>query len=161
MKELLDKISSYHLFNYLFPGVLFVVFSKEFTAYSFLQENLIIGAFVYYFIGLVISRFGSLVIGPILRKLSFIKFADYKEYVSASKKDSNIELFLEISNMYRTLFSLFTLLLLLKFYELIEAKLPVLKDWNHYILLVVLLLMFLFAYRKQTDFITKRIKANG
>lgn len=157
MKDLLDKMSSYNLFNYLFPGILFAILSKEITTYSFLQENLITGAFVYYFIGLVVSRFGSLLIEPILRKLSFLKFSDYEEFISASKKDSKIELLSEINNMYRTLSSLFILLLLLKLYELIESKLPILKDWNSYILLVLLLFMFLFSYRKQTNYMIKRI----
>ena len=161
MKELLDKISSYNLFNYLFPGILFAVISEEFTAYSFLQDNLIIGAFVYYFIGLVISRFGSLFIEPLLRKLSFLKFANYKDFVSASKKDAKIELLSEINNMYRTLSSMFVLLLLLKLYELIESNAPILKDWSTYILLALLFAMFLFSYRKQTNYITKRIKSNG
>lgn len=160
MKELLDKISSYNLFNYLFPGILFAVLSKEITTYSFLQENLIIGGFVYYFIGLVVSRIGSLIIEPILRKLSFLKFADYKDFISALQKDSKIELLSEINNMYRTLTSLFILLILLKVYELIESNLPILKDWNSYILLALLLFMFLFSYRKQTTYIIKRIKSN-
>jgi hypothetical protein len=161
MKELLDKISSYNIFNYLFPGILFAVISEEFTAYSFLQDNLIIGAFVYYFIGLVISRFGSLFIEPLLRKLSFLKFTNYKDFVSSSKKDAKIEVLLEINNMYRTLSSMFALILLLKLYELIESIAPILKDWSTYILLALLLGMFLFSYRKQTNYITKRIKLNG
>lgn len=161
MKELLDKISSYNLFNYLFPGILFAVLSKEITTYSFLQENLIIGVFVYYFIGLVVSRIGSLIIEPILRKLAFLKFSDYQDFISASQKDSKIELLSEINNMYRTLSSLFILLILLKAYEMIESKLPILKGWNSYILLALLLFMFLFSYRKQTNYITKRIKGNG
>lgn len=160
MKELLDKISSYNLLNYLFPGILFAVLSKEITTYSFLQENLIIGVFVYYFIGLVVSRIGSLIIEPILRKLSFLKFADYKDFISASQKDSKIELLSEVNNMYRTLSSLFILLLLLKIYELIESNISILKDWNSYILLALLLFMFLLSYRKQTNYIIKRINSN-
>ncbi len=160
MKELLDKISSYNLFNYLFPGILFAVLSKEITTHSFLQENMIIGVFVYYFIGLVISRIGSLILEPILRKLSFLKFADYKDFISASQKDSKIELLSEINNMYRTLTSLFVLIILLKVYELIESKLPILKDWNSYILIALLLFMFLFSYRKQTNYIIKRINSS-
>ena len=84
MKDILEKISSYNLFNYLLPGVLFVVILEKFTTYSFVQENLIVGAFVYYFAGLVISRFGSLIVEPLLRKISFLKFADYEDFVSAS-----------------------------------------------------------------------------
>ena len=50
MEEILEKISSYNLFNYLLPGILFAVISKEITTYSFLHENIIIGLFLYYFI---------------------------------------------------------------------------------------------------------------
>ena len=160
MKDLLEKLSSYNLFNYLLPGIVFVVILKGITSYSLLQENFVIGVFVYYFIGLVISRFGSLVIEPLLRKLTFLKFADYKEFVSVSKKDEKIELFSEINNMYRTLCSMFILLILLKFYEWMEIQTPILKDWSNYILITLLLFMFLFSYRKQTQYITKRIKAN-
>ena len=161
MKDLLERLSSYNLFNYLFPGIVFAIILKGITSYSLLQENLTIGVFVYYFIGLVISRFGSLVIEPFLRKLSFLKFADYKEFVSASKKDKKVELLSEVNNMYRTLCSMFSLLILLKFYEWIEIQFPILKNWNSCILIVLLLFMFLFSYRKQTQYIVERIKANG
>ncbi len=128
MKELIDKISSYNLFNYLFPGVIFVIFSKHFTAYSFIQQDIIIGLVLYYFIGMIISGFGSVVIEPILKKIKFIKFADYKKYISASKVDEKIELFSEVNNTYRTLISMIILLLLLKLYNLIENHLAFLSN---------------------------------
>lgn len=159
MKEILDKISSYNLFNYLLPGILFAVLTKEFTPYSFIQDNLVIGAFVYYFIGLAISRFGSLIIEPVLKKISFLKFADYTDFVSVSKKDSKIEIFSEVNNMYRTFSSMFVLFLLLKLYEFIESVFPVLKVCSPYILIALLLIMFLYSYRKQTEYIVKRIKS--
>ena len=160
MKELLDKISSYNLFNYLFPGVLFIVIINKFTRYTVPFDNMIVGAFICYFIGLVTSRFGSLIIEPILRKTRFISFTDYSDFVSASKKDSKINLFSEINNMYRTLSSLLILTLILKLYEFLEKKISGLSEWSHYILLILLLIMFLFSYQKQTKYITKRIKAN-
>ena len=49
MKELLAKLSSYNLFNYLLPGILFVVIAEELTKFSFIQEDLVLGVFVYYF----------------------------------------------------------------------------------------------------------------
>lgn len=161
MKEIIDKISSYNLFNYLLPGVLFVTVLDKFTNYSFIQENLVIGIFVYYFIGLVISRVGSLVIEPVLRKVSFLKFANYSDFVSASKKDSKIEVFLKTNNMYRTFSSMLILLLLLKLYEFVELAFPILARYNLYILLVFLLIIFLYSYRKQTKYIIDRIKANN
>lgn len=161
MKEIIDKITSYNLFNYLLPGVLFAIILDKFTIYSFTQDNLIVGAFIYYFIGLVISRFGSLIVEPVLKKISFIKFSEYKEFISASKKDPKIELLSESNNMYRTFSSMLILLMLLKFYELIEIEFQILKIWSPYILVGLLLIMFLYSYRKQTEYVTKRIKANN
>lgn len=161
MKELLDKISSYNLFNYLFPGIVFAIILKWVTSYSLLQDNIILGLFVYYFIGLVISRFGSIVIEPCLRKISFLEFADYKEFVAASNKDDKIELFSEVNNMYRTLCSVFVLLILIKAYKHFEMQWILLANLRFYILTIILLLLFLFSYRKQTQYVVKRIKANG
>lgn len=160
MKEILDKISSYNLFNYLLPGIIFVILADKITHYSFIQQDLIIGLFLYYFIGLVISRFGSLVIEPVLRYFSFLPLPDYKEFVVASKKDKKLDLLSEINDTYRTLSSLFILLFLLKLYENIECRSYFLKEWGVLILMVVLLITFLFSYRKQTNYITERIKAN-
>tara|TARA_B100001146_G_scaffold223320_1_gene237697 strand:- start:2545 stop:3030 length:486 start_codon:yes stop_codon:yes gene_type:complete len=159
MKEIIDKISSYNLFNYLFPGIIFVVLLGEITSFDLIKEDFFIGAFLYYFIGLVISRFGSLVISPILKKLNFIKFADYKDYVFACDKDDKIELFSEINNMYRTLISLFILLLLSKLYEMVSVWLQISQTLSYILLIFVLLFLFLFSYRKQTDFVTKRISS--
>ncbi|MBA7677995.1 hypothetical protein ES703_86262 [subsurface metagenome] len=161
MKELLSKLSSYNLFNYLLPGIIFALLESEVTRYSFIQQDIIIGAFLYYFIGLVISRFGSLAIEPLLKRLSFLQFADYKDFIVASKKDEKIELLSEVNNTYRTLSSLFILLLLLKLYEKVEGRFPILKEWEAVILMVLLLIVFLLSYRKQTGYITKRIKMSG
>ena len=160
MKELLEKISSYNIFNYLFPGVLFAVIGSEISNYSFIQQNIVIGSFVYYFIGLVISRIGSLIIEPILKKTNFVKFADYKDYVLASQKDSKIEVLSEANNMFRTLISVFLSLALLFLYSIIELKFPILKKWNIILSIIALLILFLFSYRKQINYITYRIKSN-
>jgi hypothetical protein len=160
MKDLLDKISSYNIFNFLLPGIIFAYIAKQFTTFNFIQEDVLTGAFFYYFVGLIISRFGSLVIEPILKKTGFVKFTDYKDYVTASKLDPKIELLSEVNNTFRTLLSTVFLLLLLKAISYINA----IYDINHNILIVttvvLLFIMFLFSYRKQTNYITKRIKSN-
>lgn len=157
MKEIIDKISSYNLFNYLFPGIIFVVFLREITNYDLIKEDFFIGAFLYYFIGLVISRFGSLIISGILKKFKFIKFADYKDFIFASDKDQKIELFSEINNMYRTIISLLTLLLLAKVYENLSNWLNISQSISYILLIIGLLILFVFSYRKQTGFVVKRV----
>jgi hypothetical protein len=160
MNELLTKLSSYNLFNYLLPGVIFAILVSQTTSYQLLQKDIITGVFLYYFLGLIVSRFGSLVIGPVLKSLSFVKFEEYKAFVIASKKDPQIEVLSEANNTYRTFCSLFSLLLMLRVYAKIEAKVSFLRGWDATLVIVLLLVMFLFAYRKQTSFVVKRIKAN-
>ena len=160
MKDLLDKLSSYNIFNYLLPGILFAVFASKLTIYTFIQSDIVLGVFVYYFLGLVVSRFGSLVIEPMLKKICFIRFASYGDFVSASKKDDKIEVLSEVNNMYRTLCSLFVLLLLLFGYQSIQIRVPGLTPWNPYIAAALLVIMFLLSYRKQTAYVAKRIESN-
>jgi hypothetical protein len=108
---------------------------------------------------MVVSRFGSIVMGPVLKWTSFVKFEDYKKFLAAKKKDEQIELLSEVNNTYRTLCALFGLLLLLKLYVKIADRLPWLKDWHASGLVLLLFLLFLFSYRKQTSFVAKRIRA--
>lgn len=159
MKDLLDKISSYNLFNYFFPGVIFVVILNKISIYNLIQKDLLVGAFFYYFIGLSISRIGSVLIEPILKKISFLKFSEYKDFISASDQDNKIELFSEVNNMYRTLTSLFFILTLIKIYEFVSIKFPILNNTTIIILLLLLFVLFLFSYQKQTGYITKRVEA--
>jgi hypothetical protein len=90
MKEILEKISSYNLFNYLLPGTVFVFVLAKISEHNFIQKDLLIGAFLYYFIGLIISRIGSVIIEPLLKKWNFLKFAEYSDFVIYSKKDDKI-----------------------------------------------------------------------
>ena len=158
MKELLDKISSYNIFNYLLPGILYVVLLSEFSEVNIIQDEFIIGAFLYYFIGLVISRVGSLIVEPIFKKLKILKFAEYSEFITACENDSKIETLSESNNMYRTLVALFLTLLLSKIYVFASIKYEWPKSTDFYLLAMLVLTMFIFAYRKQTNYITKRIK---
>jgi len=158
MSELIDKISSYHIFNYLLPGILLSIIVEKITIYSIIQENLIIGAFLYYFIGLVISRFGSLILEPFLKKIKYVKFAEYSEFIKASKNDSKIEILSETNNMYRTFSSLFVIIILIKLYEFIFLKFSISMNWNIYIFITILLIMFLWSYKKQTSYIAKRVE---
>lgn len=161
MKELLDKLSSYNIFNYLLPGVVFVVILSKVTQYDFVQKDLIVGVFLYYFIGLIVSRVGSIVIEPILKKLSFLHFAEYSKFVSASKIDSKIEILSEVNNMYRTICSLLLLEIVFVICEKSATYFPLSQRFVSVSLLVAVLFLFLFSYKKQTNYIAKRIESNN
>ena len=86
MKDLLEKLSSYNIFNYLLPGVVFVAISSSLTGYSLIQDDIVIGVFLYYFIGLVISRIGSILVEPVLKGLGFLHFSEYRDYSGCQKR---------------------------------------------------------------------------
>ena len=159
MKDLLEKLSSYNIFNYLLPGVVFVVLADAFTTFRLAQQDVIIGVFLYYFIGLIISRLGSIVIEPLLKSIRVIHFAPYADFVSASKEDEKLTMLSEANNMYRTFCSLFISLILLKAYERLSSRFPAVEEWSAEILVLGLLALFCISYRKQTQYITKRIQS--
>lgn len=158
MKELLEKLSSYNIFNYLLPGIVFVVLADALTTFHFVQQDIILGVFLYYFIGLIISRIGSIAIEPLLKWSRFVHFSSYADFVSASKEDKSLEVLSEANNMYRTFCSLFASLILLKIYERFSIIFPIMGRWATEFLILGLLALFCFSYRKQTQYINKRIQ---
>jgi len=158
VKDLLSKLSSYNIFNNLLPGVVFVVLVETLTTFSLVQKDVVLGVFLYYFIGLVISRIGSLLIEPLLKLTRFVQFANYPDFVSASSADTKLDTLSESNNMYRTFCSLFLVLLIVKGYERLSLACPVLQQWTTEIVIGGLLALFAFAYRKQTAYITKRVE---
>jgi hypothetical protein len=160
MEAFFEKISSYNIINYILPGSVFMIFSKIVLGYEVINENILLDIFILYFTGLVISRIGSLLVEPLLKKLKFIKFAPYNEYVIQEKKDQKIKILNEHNNMFRTLCTTMFLLLVLKLYMYIAEKFCFSRH-NIIILIVCLFVLFLLAYRKQSNYIIKRVEANA
>ena len=159
MEKILDKLSSYNIFNYLFPGVIFCVIADRYLDIPLLQDSIVNGLFLYYFVGLMISRFGSIAIEPILKKTRIIKFSDYRDYIEATKEDPKIELLLESNNMYRTLLSAVLILCVAAIGAQLIHSYPSLLHFIKYSILPGLVLLFAFSYMKQTEYISKRVSA--
>lgn len=159
MQDFLNRISSYNLFNYLFPGVLFAVAAEKVSQWSFAHENTIITLFLCYFYGIVISRIGSLVIKPALKKIKLIEFKSYKDYIKASEKDKHIPILSEINNTYRTIISLIFCLAVLYGISRLSIRYEFTSTLTSAICAFLLIAVFIASYRKQTKFITKRIDA--
>lgn len=160
MKELLDKLSSYNIFNYLLPGILFAVFVDGLTSLQIQQKDIVIGVFIYYFFGSIVSRIGSLFIEPALRKAGIVKFAGYEDFVRVSKADPKLDVLSEANNMYRTLCSLMVCVGVVVLYDKASISWPVLQTAAPAVLIVGLFFLYIYSYRKQTAYITKRIEAN-
>lgn len=160
MKDLLDKLSSYNIFNYLLPGVVFATLVDALTSLQVLQKDPIVGVFVYYFLGSIVSRIGSLFVEPFLHRTGAIVYAPYEDFVRAAKTDPKLEVLSEANNTYRTLCSLMLCVGVVVIYDRASSHWPVLYSAAPWILLVGLFGLYLLSYRKQTAYITQRIEAN-
>jgi len=157
MTELISKLSSYNLFNYLFPWVVFISFLDFSTKYSILSENIFILAFLSYFTWLVISRISSVIVEPFLKKIGILNFKEYKDFIEASKIDEKLEVLSEQNNVFRTITSMLLITLIVKLYSLISEYYNF-CILDFYILLIFLLIIFILAYKKQTNYISSRVE---
>jgi hypothetical protein len=159
MPTLLDKISSYNLFNNLLPGTLFAAFVSRYTSFALIHEDILLALFIYYFVGVVISRLGSLVVEPVLLKVGFVTFTEYTDYVKVSKSDARLDLLLESSNSYRTLCTAAALVLVAIASDKLMLRFPSARTWFAVALGVGIVVLFASAFRKQSEYIGKRVKA--
>lgn len=105
--KIVEKISSYQLFNYFFPGIVFHFVVDQTMTFKIAPEDIMYKLFVYYITGMILSRIGSIIIEPIFKKLVWVIYARYTNYLDAQSKDSKIELLVLENNTYRTLVATF------------------------------------------------------
>lgn len=158
MEKLIEKIDEYNIFNFILPGLIFTYLLKYYVGIDIFQENLIEMIFIYYFTGSIISRIGSIIIEKILIKCKFIKYAPYEDYIKANEKDKKISQLLTVNNMYRTICSGFILLIILRIIKELFNKWNLSMGILNTILMITIMLLYLFSYRKQTKYIEKRIE---
>jgi len=154
----MEKISSYNLFNNLLPGAVFSFIVKDIGKIPLVNDNVFITFFMFYFIGVTVSRIGSLIIEPILKFLKIINFKPYSEFVIATDNDSKLETLSETNNMYRSFVSLVFSIGVIEGYKLVLEKSEISEIINGAIIILILMLIYIFSYRKQTNYISKRIE---
>ncbi|MDK0764145.1 hypothetical protein P5E87_15380 [Clostridium perfringens] len=157
MESFLNQLTSYNILNNLLPGTIFCYILKYFLNIDLISSNLIGDLFFYYFCGMIISRIGSILIEPLLKKTKFVKFVDYKLFLKASKEDSKISILSETNNMYRTFIALFISILIVKIYNYYSNIYIVLKNYSDIIIIAALLILFLVSYKKQVNYIKDRV----
>lgn len=158
MEKIIEKMDSYNIFNYLLPGAIFDYMFEILFHMKLVQGNIVENLFVYYFLGMILSRIGSIIIGPICKKIKWVKFADYGDFIKASEKDDMVKLLSEVNNTYRTLLSGGIVLIVFKIYFFIVEKLSISNDINKIIAIVFIVVLFALSYRKQTKYVANRVK---
>jgi hypothetical protein len=155
MESLVEKVSSYNILNFLLPGATFLFLSRYFTGIEMVPEQVVGQVVIAYFVGLILSRTGSLILEELLKATNILKKIDYKDYIETSRKDEKISTLLETCNMYRT-FAAGSIVAVAS--ALLSASVELFSGQMFLMLMISLLLAASFI--KQHSYITKRVAAN-
>jgi hypothetical protein len=158
MTDFLNRISSYNIFNNLFPGVLLVGVLNYLGLVQLNDLNLFVQFFLFYFAGMTVSRIGSVLIEPIFKFIGIVRYAQYSDYIDAAGKDAKIETLLEANNTYRTIVALFFCALVVLCTEYFFSCLQLSVGTRLFAYLFVVFCIYVAAYRKQTDYVRKRVE---
>lgn len=163
MDKFIEKISKYHILVNLIPGLVFLYLVDLLGIYDLNTDNVLQDSFIGYFVGMTLSRIGSVVIEPFFKMVKLVVYSPYKDYLQAASTDTKISDLLEDNNMYRTFVATLVMLLLLE----VAHQIPKVNSFLHtsyagIVSIVLLLTLYVLAYRKQTSYIRKRVnKVNG
>jgi MFS family permease len=157
--EIIEKITSYNIFTNLLPGAVFAYAADRYYQTDFISEDILVNVFIFYFLGVVIGRVGSLVVEPVMRATTLKRQNRYEDFLAAEKRDPKIQQLLEARNMYRSFIGLFLLLLLVAAYTYAEELVPWIRDWRGIIVGVLFGGLFSIAFIKQDRFIQRRVSA--
>lgn len=138
MNEILNKLTSYNIFNFLFPGAVFCIIAEHINIMpspSDLAKQLL----WYYFVGMVISRVGSVIVEPLLRLVKFIPKGDYSAFLRASEVDEKLEVMVEAMNTFRTMASAFLMLILGVLLGSVSGYVGISVEWRERCALAALL----------------------
>ena len=158
MSNFIEKLGSYQIVTNLFPGVFFGMALKLLLGITIPLENIGEEIIVYYFMGFIINRISSLIVKPILKKCKFIHEASYSDYFKASKIDSKIDVLSETNNYFRALLTSSLLLIVISIVRISIWKITWISSNWKWISMISLVILFLFAYKKQIKFICKRVE---
>lgn len=151
ISDISKKISRYEIMNNLIPGFVLFVILKHLGFQQLENDEIWIQVIVCYILGLINSRFSSLVVEGLSRWLKFVKWRDYAKYNETKTKRPFVATLQESANMYRSFASLFFLSLLAFLYKLICESCSWLQSNGNWIVLILLFLLYLFSYRKQVN----------
>lgn len=97
LKSLSDKLSAYQLFNFIYPGAVYLGILHFYGMSLGILNEIWWFLLTSYFLGMTISRFGSIVIESICLKFKWIEKYDIKKYAKCLNDDSFTGILLELT----------------------------------------------------------------
>lgn len=158
MEVLLEKLNSFHILTNLIPGTVFCAVFNNLLFNIFPNGESVADYFIFYSIGIIIGRIGSLIIEPICRKTKILDHIPYNRFLLAEKEDIKIEALSETNFLYRSLLTVFILLIILFLLKKTCYNFIFLCEWRNIVLCICLSILFFFSFKKQTQYIVNRTR---
>ena len=89
-KMILDKLSQYNFLTNILPGTVLCILLHYLVGYNLLLSDYYLAGILFYFSGMVNSRFSSLIVEPLLRGLRIVVFAPYPDWSQEARGDREI-----------------------------------------------------------------------
>lgn len=161
LTKLVERISAYEFLNSIIPGAVYCVLVDRLTSFTTLSSNFFVNLILFYFVGTIINRIGSFLVGFVIGRRIKEKLAPYEEYVAAEAKQGRVRGLMTIRNMYRSFAAVAVCILLTKSLSWLWPSIS--NEWIKRAIIVVgcigIIVLFGAAYVRQTGFVTKRVKA--
>ena len=154
-----DKLDAYNLVANLVPGAA-LTYALNLSGFPTPPPGDILAFLLAAFVaGVTVNRLGSLVLDPILRykRLAFLKPKDYKSFVTSERDDSKLEILVANAGLYRTFFSGGLVYFVLMVIDLLVDYIGFSARSTLWGALVVAMIVFLFALKKEDDYIHQRL----
>lgn len=158
LKLVIDKLSQYNFLTNILPGSVLCIILKYLVGYDLIPDDYYQAGIVFYFVGMVNSRLGSLVVEPLLKAILWVKYAPYSDFLQAEKEDSKITLLSQENNVFRSYVTVMFISAIVYIYKNYSLDWRCLMRDEPLVLIISLLVIFLFAFRKQTSFVRKRVE---
>lgn len=158
LRLIIDKLSQYNFLTNIIPGSVLCIIFEYVVGIDIIPESAYQAGIVFYFAGLINGRVGSLIIEWLLKKTNFVKFAPYKDFVEAEKKDPKITILSQENNTYRAYISVCFISVVFWIYRLIVDCTEVKVIIGVSLLLLSLTVLFCYSYRKQTNYVRSRVE---
>lgn len=161
LKLLIDKLSQYNFLTNILPGTVLCIVLGQVVGYNILfTHDWYVQGILFYFVGMVNNRFGSIVVEPLCKNTGLVSFVPYRDFVKAEKEDAKITTLSMENNVFRSYISVCLLSVIAWGYKLLEGAIPFFLDVRTILLLIALLVLFCLSYRKQTKYVKQRVEAN-
>ena len=154
-----DKLDAYNLIANLVPGAA-LVYALHFSKFP-VPDPEKIGAFLLtaFVVGVATNRLGSLVLDPVLRRVGFLHKKDYQAFLGSEKQDARLETLVANSGLYRTFVTAGLVYLTLLATNCVFAAIGIKPNIVFILVAVLGMVIFLFAFRKEDDYIRTRMNA--